>query len=217
MDELERLYETRLGPRAAERQILWATLVEAYFQRFVGPTDTVLDLGAGNCEFINAIAAADRIAVDRRPDVADRAAPGVRVCRARSTDLPADLTGHVDVVWISNFLEHLADSQELMATLAEVHRVLRPAGRVMILQPNIRLTREAYWDFLDHSLPLTEKSLGEALGLTGFSIELQRVRFLPYTTVSRIPIRPSLVRLYLKVRPAQLVMGKQTFVVARRD
>ena len=85
-----------------------------------------------------------------------------------------------------------------------------------MLQPNIRLTKEAYWDFVDHSLPITDKSLTEALRLSGFEIDLMKVRFLPYTTESRLPISPALIRLYLRLPPAQYLLGKQTFVVARR-
>ena len=54
-DELSDIYRARFGERSAERTVLWQTLTESYFQRFVGPDDTVLDLAAGYCEFINAI------------------------------------------------------------------------------------------------------------------------------------------------------------------
>ena len=46
-----------------------------------------------------------------------------------------------------------------------VARLLKPGGRVMVLQPNIRLTGPAYWDFIDHKVALTEKSLVEAAEL----------------------------------------------------
>jgi SAM-dependent methyltransferase len=214
--QLEQIYATRFGPRSEDREVLWRTLVRSYFQRFVGPSDTVLDMAAGYCEFINNVECAAKIAVDLNPTVKMQAADGVRVCTCQSTDLPADLSGQVDVVWISNFLEHLADSAEMAATLAEAHRVLRPGGRLLVLQPNIRLTKEAYWDFFDHSLPITERSLAEALRLTGFEIESMKVRFLPYTTESRLPVQPWLIRLYLRLPIAQRLLGKQTFVVARR-
>lgn len=213
--ELEAIYATRFGARTDARTVLWQTLVTSYFQQFIRPTDTVLDLAAGYCEFINTVRCGTKIAVDLNPTVNTVAGPDVTVHHRASTDLPAELTGTVDVAWVSNFFEHLADSAELLATLRELRRVLKPGGRLLVLQPNIRLTGAAYWDFVDHSLPITERSLAEALSLTGFTVETMKVRFLPYTTESRLPISPTLIRLYLKLPPAQFLLGKQTFVVAR--
>ena len=56
-----------------------------------------------------------------------------------------------------------------------------------MLQPNIRLTGAAYWDFIDHKVALTERSLVEAAELCGFETERLIKRFLPYTTKSRLP------------------------------
>jgi hypothetical protein len=39
-------------------------------------------------------------------------------------------------------------------------------------------------------------------------------RFLPYNTKTRLPKAAGLVRAYLKVRPAWLLLGKQTLLVA---
>ena len=63
--ELARLYQERFS--AAELEVkrkLWEALYRGYFRRFVKAQDTVLDLAAGSCEFINACHAANKIAVD---------------------------------------------------------------------------------------------------------------------------------------------------------
>jgi SAM-dependent methyltransferase len=124
-------------------------------------------------------------------------------------------TDSVDVVFASNFFEHLPDKQEFVATLREIRRILRAgSGRLLILQPNIRLLNGRYWDFLDHHLPLTERTLVEALELVGLSIVETRTRFLPYTTKSRLPQHALLVRAYLLLRPLQWLFGGQTWMVA---
>jgi SAM-dependent methyltransferase len=182
----------------------------------VRPDDVVLDVGAGFCEFINHIVSRRRIAVDPGPETARRAAPGVEVVAGLATDLSPVADATVDVVFASNVFEHLGGKGDLLASLAEIRRVLRPGGRLLILQPNIRLVGGAYWDFFDHHLPLTERSLAEALLLADLRPVETRVRFLPYTTKGRLPAHPWLVRLYLWLRPAQWLLGRQTWMVAEK-
>ena len=87
----------------------------------------------------------------------------VRVYQALSTNLPKELSSKIDVVFVSNFFEHLDSKNELIDTLKEIHRVLKPGGKVMILQPNIRLVGDSYWDYVDHTLPLTDKKLSGSI------------------------------------------------------
>jgi hypothetical protein len=104
-----------------------------------------------------------------------------------------------------------------LTTLAECRRVTRPGGRIVVLMPNIRYLGGRYWDYLDHHLPLTHLSVGEALELSGYEVEQSIPRFLPYTVKdARFVVRPVMVRAYLKIRPAWRVLGRQMLVVARR-
>jgi hypothetical protein len=74
-----------------------------------------------------------------------------------------------------------------------------------------------FYDYLDHRLPLTEASLVEALELAGFRIERVEARFLPYS-VKKQRIRASWVlKLYLRLKPAWRVFGKQMLIVARTN
>lgn len=210
------IYADRFDKDARKREVMWRVLCKDYFQKFIKPSDTVLDLAAGYCEFINNIECKKKIAVDLNAKTKQKAAKGVKVYQALSTKLPKPLTGKVDVVFTSNFFEHLDSKNELIDTLKEIHRILKPGGKLMVLQPNIRLVGSQYWDYVDHTLPLTEKSLYEAFHLTDFDLVYQKVRFLPYTANSRIPAAPWLIKAYLKIPLAQLLMGKQTFMVARK-
>ena len=116
---------------------------------------------------------------------------------------------------MSNFLEHLPDSETILNLLAVLKRKISVGGSVLILQPNFRFVGAAYFDFIDHRVILTEKSLIEALEVAGFSISYFRERFLPYTSKSRLPKFPSLVRLYLKFPLLWQLLGQQSFVVGQ--
>ena len=207
------IYADRFDKDVAKRNVMWKILCEDYFQKYIKPTDTVMDLAAGYCEFINNIKCGKKIAVDLNEKTKTKANNDVSVYQALSTNLPKSLSSKVDVVFVSNFFEHLDSKNELIDTLKEIHRVLKPGGKLMVLQPNIRLVGNQYWDYVDHTLPLTEKSLHEAFSLTNFKLNYQKVRFLPYTANSKIPAIPLLIRVYLKLPFAQLLMGKQTFLV----
>jgi len=106
-------------------------------------------------------------------------------------------------------------SDDVIAQLSEIRSVLKAGGRLIVLQPNVRYVGAAYWDFIDHRVALTERSLVEAANAAGYRVERLIPRFLPYTTKSRIPSSSWLVRTYLRLPLAWRLMGKQTLMVAR--
>src|SRR4029077_19148996 len=109
--------------------------------------------------------------------------------------------------------EHLTRG-DIVRTMREVARVLKPTGRFLILQPNIRFCARDFWMFFDHITPLDQYSLAEALEISGFRVVHTIVRFLPFTTKSRLPNSLFMVRLYLKTPLLWRIFGQQTFVVA---
>lgn len=213
--ELAALYRERFDEAdLAFKAAFWEILCTDFFQRYVPPDATVVDLGAGSCEFANSIRAARRIAVDLNPDVV-RFARDCEVLVTASTDLSGIDDGSVDVVFTSNFFEHLPTKPDLVQTLLECNRVLRDGGRILVLMPNFRALPGRYWDYFDHHLPLTPHSLAEVLGITGFRVTESIDRFLPYTIKhSRLPRSLVAVRWYLRLRPAWRVLGRQMFVAA---
>jgi ubiquinone/menaquinone biosynthesis C-methylase UbiE len=215
--DLDSLYRIRFDKEQLRRKAaIWRVLCRDFFQRFVDPTDTVLDLACGTGEFINNIRAAKRLGVDLREESRISLDPSVEFVKASATDLDQIMSGSIDVVFTSNFLEHLRSKEELLALFTQVRRILRADGRFLIMGPNIRCVPGAYWDFLDHHLPLTDRTVVEALDLTGFSVNKAIAKFLPYSTKSSLPQAPWLVALYLKVPLAWRILGKQFFVVGTR-
>jgi SAM-dependent methyltransferase len=215
-DQLSSLYADRFNTAELEsKRLLWETLCRGFFDRYIDPKSTVLDLAAGSCEFINAIHAERKIAVDLNPDT-KLFARDAEVVLAPSDDMKQIETASVDVVFTSNFFEHLPDKPALVRTLDECHRVLRPGGRLMVLMPNIRYVGARYWDYFDHHLPLSHNSLVEGLRMTGYEPEQVIARFLPYTVKdSPLKVRPLMVKAYLRLKPAWRILGRQMFVVAK--
>jgi ubiquinone/menaquinone biosynthesis C-methylase UbiE len=173
-------------------------------------------VAAGHCEFINNIEAGRRLAVDLNPAVLEHAADGVEAYVVRSTDMSPVFDASVDRVFVSNFFEHIT-RDDIEATLGEIRRVLRPDGKLLVLQPNIRYCARDYWMFFDHITPIDDRALVEAFAAAGFRVELNHPRFLPYTTKSRLPSTDRLVRLYLRSPWAWRILGAQAFMVAVPD
>jgi SAM-dependent methyltransferase len=216
--ELSELYSNRFAEADRMRKVrIWTALWKRVFSRWVRPEDTVLDLGAGYCEFINACVARRRIAVDLNPDTLRLAAPGVEVHKESASELTFLRDGEVDVVFTSNFLEHLPNKDVLTLAMKTAWRVLRPGGTFIAMGPNIRFLASVYWDYYDHHIPLSDRSVCELLIMCGFEIRRIEPRFLPYTVKSRLPQWDWLVRAYLALRPASsFVLGKQFLVIASK-
>jgi SAM-dependent methyltransferase len=214
--ELASIYQRRFDHRVEYRKRLWGILVEGYFQRFVRATDTVLDLGCGYGEFINHVQCGRKLGMDLNPQSRAKLHPEVEFLQQDCSARWALADESLDVVFSSNFFEHLPDKLALKKTLLEASRCLRPGGRLVALGPNIKFVPGAYWDFWDHFLCLTEMSLGEALENNGFRMVLSHARFLPYSTVNAPDYPSVLVKLYLRLPWVWPVFGRQFLVVAER-
>lgn len=216
LDDLGQEYRRRFAALAAYREAVWQVLTSRFFQGLVPPAAAVLDLGSGWGEFIRNIRATRKYAMDLNPEMPARVGPGVETL-LQDCSRPWPLAdGSLDVVFTSNFFEHLPDKDALRRTLQEALRCLKPGGRIICLGPNIRFLPGEYWDFWDHFLPLTERSLVEILSLTGFAVERAVARFLPYSMSQGFTPPVALVRLYLAMPWAWRFFGRQFLVVARR-
>jgi SAM-dependent methyltransferase len=217
-EKLALLYANRFDATdRAWKDEVWGILWARVFSAWVRPSDTVVDLGAGYCEFINHAVAKRRIAVDLNPETAKAAAPGVEVKAVSAGELGFLGSSEVDVVFSSNFLEHLASKNEIALVFDEAWRVLRPGGRIILMGPNIRYLADLYWDYFDHHLPLSHPSICEALELHDFQLEHVEPRFLPYTVKGARLRWRFLVEAYLALRPlSSVLLGKQFLVVARK-
>jgi SAM-dependent methyltransferase len=214
--DLEKTYENRFSGIELQRTAVWQVLTRHYLQCWVKATDVVLDIGAGYCEFINNIQASGKWALDLNPITAVKAGNDVTVISQDLTKRWDIRSNSVDVVFSSNFFEHLLSKDELRHCLDEIYRVLRAGGTLLVMGPNIRFCYDTYWDFFDHHLSLSDRSMVEALELAGFAKEKVIPRFLPFTMRGNIPSHPILVRLYLLLPMVWRAVGKQFLIVARK-
>jgi SAM-dependent methyltransferase len=213
--QLEAFYERRFTPDVQFRQEMWQVLCQEFFQAYVRPDSSIVEIAAGYCEFINNIKAARKVAVDLNPSTREFAASGIQVITASSTDLSPLESNSLDYAFMSNFLEHLT-REDIVRTLQEVHRILKPGGKLLILQPNVRFCARDYWMFFDHITPVDDRALAEVLETSGYNLDECIVRFLPYITKSRLPKSLAMLKLYLRLRPAWRIFGQQSFIVASK-
>jgi SAM-dependent methyltransferase len=215
-EDLQKIYSLRFSGKQAYRNRVWQILTAQFFSRWIKPSDILLDLGCGYGEFINNVAAAKKFAMDLNPAAKDNVNPGIEVFEqdcSLAWPLPAN---SLDVVFSSNFLEHLRSKDSLQATLAEAFRCLKPGGRFIALGPNVKYLAGEYWDFFDHYVPLTELSLSELLSMTGFAIEEAIPRFLPYSMSQGSQPPHWILRLYLKLPLLWRFGGRQFLVIGRK-
>ena len=208
---LDRYHETRLT-FDERRETLWRCLWKYHFQRYVRPSDCVLELGAGYANFINNVAARRRIAVDIWPQFLDHLAPGVDGHIGDATELSFLEDDSVNFAFASNLVEHL--TQEAFSRLLDqLKRKVVSGGLVAFLQPNFRYAFREYFDDYTHVTVYSHVSLCDFLNARGLEIVECVPRFAPLTIKSKFRVWPILIWLYLHspIRP----LGKQMLVVAR--
>jgi hypothetical protein len=210
---LPELYDARFDEREISRKdAVWREIV-AYLQRYIDADGPILDVACDRGHFIRFVSSRERWATDIR-DMRAALPSDVRFVQSSGLDLAGSLPArHFSTVFMSNYLEHLESSDAVIEQLRVVRSLLSPGGRVIVLQPNIRLVGPRYWDFIDHRVALTDRSLLEAAEVAGLRTVDLITRFLPYSTKGRLPADRRLVRAYLRFKPAWLLFGRQTLFV----
>jgi SAM-dependent methyltransferase len=211
-EDLQQIYRSRFAGKSAYRQKVWRVL-SSYFSAWISPDDAVLDLGAGHCEFINSVECSLKYAMDLNPETRELADCDVTFIHQDCSQPWHIPPATLDVVFTSNFFEHLPSKMALERTLEEAHQALKPGGRLIAMGPNIKVLPGRYWDFFDHYLPLTELSLAEVAGKCGFMVSCCWPRFLPYTMSPSREYPLIMLHVYLQLPLAWRFFGQQFLVV----
>lgn len=207
----DQYFGTRFTPDA-RRETLWQCLIQYYFQSQIGPSDCVLELGAGYGHFINNVRAARRIALDQWAEFPNYLRPGVESHVGPVKDLSFIPDSSVDFAFASNLFEHVSQ-QDFASVLEQLRHKLKPGGTISLLQPNYRYAFREYFDDYTHTTVYSDVSLRDFLEANAYEVVSSIPRFMPLTIKSRFKVSPFLIRLYL-LFPVKL-MGKQMLLRAR--
>ena len=197
-------------PWLERRRGVWREIAR-YVRRDAPDVGTLVELGPGYCDFINQFPASHKIGFDLNPEMSAFAASDVELRIASAVELAGIEPGGVDLVFASNFLEHLG-AGELEVLLPKVRRALSRRGRLILIQPNYRRCAGHYFDDPTHRTVFHDGNIGD--WLTHHRLRPLRIvpGLLPFSMKSRLPKWPILTRLYLHspIRP----LAAQMYVVA---
>jgi SAM-dependent methyltransferase len=200
----------------AAKETLWKILIDEILQKYIKNNDTVLDIGGGQCLFINNIKCGKKFANDLNPDVKKYAAKDVLTIQERADNISSIADESIDIVFASNFFEHMKDKDELEKVILEIRRILAVNGKLIVIQPNIRYAYKEYWDVIDHYTPISDKSLSDLLIINGFQIKTCYPRSLPWSPKTRLSRFLVLLKIYLRIPLVWRFFGKQLFIVAQK-
>jgi SAM-dependent methyltransferase len=214
---LTQIYEKRFSGHENYRNRVWKVLITKFFSKWITSADHILDLGCGYGEFINHANCEVRHAMDLNPKTESLLDEDI-IFHEQDCSTPWNIEPEsLDLVFTSNFFEHLPNKDSLDRTMCEIKNALKPEGMLIAMGPNISVLKGKYWDFWDHHVALSDQSLCELLDIHDFTIEKSYSKFLPYNMV-RVKERPLfLLSLYLKLPLVWVFLGKQFLIVARKN
>ncbi|MDD5528283.1 MAG: class I SAM-dependent methyltransferase [Patescibacteria group bacterium] len=192
------------------RKKVWQAIAE-YLQPYLA-ADSILELGAGYGDFINQIKAPNKYALDINPQAAGYCGADVKFIHSDLSQISLP-NGSIGAIFASNLLEHLNDAK-LEILFSEINRVLKPGGKVIFIQPNIRYCCREYWDDFTHVKAFSDISLKDFLVSRGFKIIRVEKRFLPFSFKSIFPKSYRLAKFYLQLlwKP----FAKQMLIIAEK-
>ena len=183
-----------------KRKLVWEEICRYLNRHFISEDASVLELGSGYGDFIGNILAKERVAIEKNIFF--------KKCSSNYLDITvhwADALSALkkipkqsfDVVFCSNYFEHF-ELPEIQDQLDMISDILKPGGKLLVLQPNYQLCSKLYFDDWTHKSIFSHISFSDLLETHGFYIDKCMKKFLPFSMKSRFPINRLLVRFYLK-------------------
>jgi hypothetical protein len=225
-----RIYKYRFKDVSSQsKNLVWNSLSNFLYKKYLNRPNTVLDPAGGMCEFINTIPAKEKWTIDLNEDfVRKHANQDIKIIIGSNltVDIPTD---YFDAIFVSNFLEHLSSQEEVAIFLNRLYSALKQRGRIAIMGPNFKYCYKDYFDFADHNVILSHLSLSEHLYGAGFNIVKIIPKFLPMSfRSSKIlrfgnrqtrnkPILKFMAKLFFCMPIAWKIVGKQFLLIAEKS
>ncbi len=212
----ERIYRYRFQHVDQQKKLLtWGILAQFLYNK-LGSPEKILDPAAGLCEFINAVPAKEKWAIDLNDEfISQYIQPDVK--KIIGSNLEVEIPqNYFDAVFVSNFLEHLHSQEEVASFLEKMYQSIRPGGRIAIMGPNFKYVAKQYFDFADHTVILSELGVAEHLYGAGFNKIDITPRFLPLSFRGGLPVNKFLIKTYLQMPLAWRFIGKQFLLIAEK-
>jgi len=190
--------------------------IALWMHNHLGKPSRVLEPACGSMEFLlNLPVSTECWGIDLRLDFKEHPS-NIHFCQGNveDTTLPKE---YFDVVWISNFLEHLHNPEAIQTLLKKMFLSLKPGGRIAIIGPNFKFCSKDYFNFADHRVCLTDKSLAEHLFSAGFRIKEIHPQFLPFSFTGGLPPSSFLTKYYLRIPLLWKLFGKQFLVIGFKE
>ena len=164
----QRIYEYRFKDvDMSKKNLVWREVAE-FVSGLTDQPQTVLDPAGGMCEFINNISAKEKWTIDLNEEFVKKYAEKsikIIVGENLSVDLPEN---YFDLIFVSNFLEHLHSQEKVAEFLAKMFASVKPGGFVVVMGPNFKYAWKEYFDFADHTVCLSELGAAEHIVGAGF-------------------------------------------------
>lgn len=193
------------------REVFWKIFAEYVQKKFIPKDSSLLDVAAGYCNFTNNIQIREKWAIDKQPNVekfADKDT-NVIVGDCLTYDYEKGLPHKVDVIFMSNFLEHVPKNA-IVPMFKRLRKVCN--RRIIVLGPNYKYTYKHYYDDPTHITALTHTTIKWLMELSGFKIEKTYKGIVPFSVEGvpgkQLPLIPSwIIKLYI-YSPIKLFAGQ---------
>ena len=214
---LSQIYEKRFSGMENYRKAVWKKLIDEFFIKWIPKDGKILDIGCGYGEFINQVNCSEKLAMDLNPKTGELLDSDV-IFHEQDCSKPWKIKANsLDLVFTSNFFEHLPNKHTLELTFSNIYKSLKPNGYLIAMGPNIAALHGKYWDFWDHHIALSDQSLCEITTINKLSIEKCIPKFLPYNMVRTRRKPLFLLSIFLRVPFLWKLFGKQFLLIAKKD